>query len=176
MKDNKDKLENEYKDNKKRKIEFRAKATNRDENREYRTNYKNGDWVYGLITDMKNYYGYAQMVNSDGVSGIDVDPDTVGQFTSIVDINGNKIYEGDILRMKFSNEYTNNEEREVYYSVKFTDGMFATFYKDYENGQWEDVEDSRLDKALIEVDKLEVVGNIYDNPELLGGSDEECDN
>ena len=69
-----------------------------------------------------------------------------------------------------------NEERKIYYSVKFTDGMFATFYKDYENGQWEDIEDNRLDKALIEVDKLEVVGNIYDNPELLGGGDEECDN
>ena len=31
-----------------RDILFRAKAINRDPDREYRTNYKNGDWVYGI--------------------------------------------------------------------------------------------------------------------------------
>lgn len=31
-----------------RDIEFRAKAINREEGREYRTSYKNGDWVYGF--------------------------------------------------------------------------------------------------------------------------------
>lgn len=69
--------------------------------------------------------------------------------------------------MTFKNEWTNNEERKVYYYVKFNDGMFATFYKDYENGKWEYVEDNRVCKALIKVDKLEVIGNIYDNPELV---------
>lgn len=37
-----------------REILFRAKAINRDTDREYRTNYKNGDWVYGLITKPYN--------------------------------------------------------------------------------------------------------------------------
>lgn len=37
-----------------REILFRAKAINRDPFSEYRTNYKNGDWVYGLIT--RQYY------------------------------------------------------------------------------------------------------------------------
>ena len=30
-------------------ILFRGKAINRDPNYEYRTSYKNGDWVYGLV-------------------------------------------------------------------------------------------------------------------------------
>lgn len=35
-----------------RDILFRAKAINRDPDREYRTDYKNGDWVYGLISKL----------------------------------------------------------------------------------------------------------------------------
>ncbi len=93
-----------------------------------------------------------------------VDKETIGQFTGLCDKNGTKIFEGDILCMTFSNEFTNNEEVKIYKYVKFNDGMFATFYKD-EYG--EEMEDNRLCKALIEVDKLEVVGNIHDNPDLL---------
>ena len=76
-----------------REILFKAKATNREEGRAYRTDYKNGDWVYGLITDTCNYYGYAQMRNTIGVSGIDVDKNTICQFTGILDKHETKIFE-----------------------------------------------------------------------------------
>ena len=33
-----------------REILFRAKAINQIKGKEYRTNYKNGDWVYGLLS------------------------------------------------------------------------------------------------------------------------------
>ena len=100
---------------------------------------------------------------------VDVIPETIGEFTGIFDIKGKRIFEGDILCKTFKLEWDNNEERKVYYVVKFHEGMFATFYKDYENGEWVDCEDDRLCKSLIEVDNLEIVGNVYDNPELLGG-------
>ena len=50
-----------------REILFRAKAINRDPNREYRTSYKNGDWVYGLIAEPYNAkYGLsAEMRNEN---------------------------------------------------------------------------------------------------------------
>ena len=148
-----------------REIEFRGKDS---------TGIMNHDWFYGSLDTSFNV-DFPRIVCKDKWGNtmlITVDGETVGQFTGLCDKNGKKIYEGDILCMTFSNEWTHNEERKVYYYVKFTDGMFATFYKDYENGQWEDIEDNRLDKALIEVDKLEIVGNIYDNPELLGDSDD----
>lgn len=66
-------------------ILFRGKATNRIEGRAYRTSYKNGDWVYGLLTKVLNYLGFAEMTNTNGVSGIEVDPETVGQFTGFYD-------------------------------------------------------------------------------------------
>ena len=64
-------------------ILFRAKAINREsiDGRclGRRTNYKNGDWVYGLITKSHNsvYDFPAEMANTDGISGIEVDYRTI---------------------------------------------------------------------------------------------------
>lgn len=51
-----------------REIMFRGKAANREKGRSYRTSYKNGDWVYGLLTDTENYAGFAEMTNTNGVA------------------------------------------------------------------------------------------------------------
>lgn len=134
-----------------REILFRGKATNRDPNRSYRTKYKNGDWVYGLLTDVENYAGFSEMTNINGVSGIEVDKNTVGQFTGLTDKNGEKIFEGDIVDI-----LTENEEIGV---VKWDDGGFIVsadgFCVDFQHN--------------INGTDVEIIGNIHDNPELLGG-------
>lgn len=52
-----------------REILFRAKAINRIGGREYRTKYKNGDWVFELLTEpYREFDGYIQpatMKNTD---------------------------------------------------------------------------------------------------------------
>lgn len=66
-----------------REILFRGKAINRDKGY-HRTNYKNGDWVYGLVTrlyDERFENLPAEMTDTNGVSGIEVDYKTVGQYT-----------------------------------------------------------------------------------------------
>ena len=134
-----------------REILFRGKATNRDPDYCFRTDYENGDWVYGLLTETENYMGFAEMTNTDGVSRIDVDKNTIGQYTGLIDKNGNQIFEGDIV------EYARDEEigliayheNEAMFVVEFD-----TWLTDFDHMYGEN---------------LEILGNIHDNPELLKG-------
>lgn len=132
-----------------REILFRAKAINRIPGREYRTKYKNGDWVYGLL-EKPRYPEFpelpAEMRNTDGVSGIEVDYDTVGQYIGSMDKNGVKIFEGDI----------------VSYSGKLYEVKYLAKYMRF-------VTTNGVILAYFQHSSCEVVGNIYDNPELLGG-------
>ena len=143
-----------------REILFRAKAINREEKWSYRTNYKNGDWVYGFVTDLYDDRFPnlpAQMKNTDGVSGIDVDYQTIGQYTGLTDNNGNKIFEGDIVRCVSELDYANMV-------VIFEDGEFRMVkckkYNTYTKGSG---------YFAIRCFYKEIIGNIYDNPELIKG-------
>ena len=130
-----------------RDILFRGKAINRDRG-EYRTDYKNGDWVYGLL--MKKYDERfenlpAEMSNEDGVTGIEVDYKTIGEYTGLTDTSGKKIFEGDIVVNDLSQmrDALSNKP----HVVKFI------------NGRWNYICD--------EGRKVKIIGNIYDNLELL---------
>lgn len=151
-----------------REILFRGQAANRIEGRAYRTNYKNGDWVYGLLTDAENYAGFSEMTNTTGVSGIEVDKNTVGQFTGLTDKNGKKIFEGDILtplddEIDFIVEFNNGCFNGVSYAIK---GAMMEYGWDECAGGYGVVECEPLDSYHPEK-YHEVIGNIHDNPELL---------
>lgn len=86
----------------------------------------------------------------------EVNPDTIGQYTGLHDKNGKEIYEGDIL--KFSEVDTAIviwNEKYAYFMVK----PIQEYYFD------SDV----LGHTLEYNDNVEKIGNVYDNPELLGG-------
>lgn len=149
-------------------ILFRAKAINRDPNREYRTNYKNGDWVYGLITrfSIETSFGVspAHMTNEEGIAGIDVDDNTIGQYIGRKDKNGTKIFEGDIFEI----------EDDGYFVVQWGDGYFELqYYGYYEycvDGNAYETRWGKLDAEPIwdwDIEGMEIKGNIFDTPELL---------
>ena len=166
-----------------REILFRGKAANRIEGRAYRTSYKNGDWVYGLLTDVLNYRGFAEMTNTAGVSGIEVDPETVGQFTGLTDKNGKEIFEGDIVKQTFEktvaiatadfwggDEYADLYGKDVGVVVilpsKGTCIKNPVIYREVNGEITEDGEVAKMYKNICS-GRCEVIGTIHDNPELV---------
>ena len=147
-----------------REILFRGKAINRDKGY-HRTNYKNGDWVYGLVTrlyDERFENLPAEMTDTNGVSGIEVDYKTVGQYTGLTDKNGVKIFEGDICKFKrFNDIYVG----QIVFNVKTA--SFVMWYSSTVGAYGE----KATHKMLLSVcDEIEVIGNIHDNPEILKNS------
>ena len=123
----------------------------------------NGEWMCGdLIENQGRYFIYHAMSettiedNDDGrivVAAVEVDPDTVGQYTGLKDKNGKEIFEGDI--MSLVTEFGDTIMREI----RFIDGTFCVI------GEQED-DLYGLSWAVEQCDGI-VGDNIHDNPELL---------
>lgn len=104
-----------------------------------------GIWVYG---DLCRYKEGTWTINPEDENfGYEVNPNTVGEFTGLHDRNGAKIYEGDIIADKTNTRVV----------CEFRNGCFD--FRD-QNG--------RCVANPISAISV-IVGNIYDNPELMKG-------
>lgn len=113
----------------------------------------NGKWSEGNLLVTKQGCCITPDATVLGSYGA-VDPETVGQYTGMVDRHGTKIFEGDII--DFFDRSDGDGYGVVRYDAEETifEFEYDNFCKDLGRRYWpEDVE---------------VVGNIYDNPELLG--------
>lgn len=142
----------------------------------------NGEWVYGyyykipappvcfkedkkvvqdkhfIILEHPNYVPDWGMPRK--MVQVEVEPETVGQFTSTPDKNGKKIFEGDICGC-FCNTQV--------FIVEYCKDRCGYFFDDC-------IESGGCDPAPECLgnlrDTIEVIGNIYDNPDLLEGISE----
>lgn len=129
----------------------------------------NGAWVEGYVFDdgfadskrlfvgglvIMDYKGTADDRWNVGTAFYEVIPDTICQYTGLTDKNGRKIWEGDIVKCN----YNNYGEKEVYVGKVIFREDNCIFV--VTNGKSTDYEWWNEEK--------EVIGNIFDNPDLLG--------
>ena len=106
-----------------------------------------GTWVEGYLEDENHI--------NDGKCEFLIDPETICQYTGLTDKNGKKIWENDILEGHLDDKFPEDVTRE---KVIW-----------HESG-WKTEEPGCVDKEYLDefdAENFEVVGNVFDNPELL---------
>lgn len=124
---------------------------------------ESGDWYYGDIfhssvdVDTVRIHDYRNRAN------VKIIPETLGQFTGLTDKNGVKIFEGDIV------EYETGKKVRIG-RVFFSDFRSSFSVTAGKNGS------ARINNDLYNYiqnrNSVIVIGNIYDNPELIGGEEQ----
>ena len=121
----------------------------------------NGEWVAGFLHCKENKW---YISNKSGAPfAFEVRPDTICQCTGLKDKNGKLIWENDVIKYHFGNAYA--QIRYGAYQSCFDNQKteHIGFYVD-----WSESRNYRKDLGYwINMVNAEVVGNIFDNPELI---------
>ncbi|MDR2207143.1 MAG: YopX family protein [Flavobacteriaceae bacterium] len=145
----------------KRKIKFRGKRNN--DNR----------WTYGGAVG--NWNNCTFIIPDDSFSfscnGSDIDfdvdyvlPETVGQFTGLHDKNGKEIYEHDIVILNEPEPY-NYVDCLIKYENATASFCLIALYDDC--SIYELYKKGTVMSLYIPIEKIEVIGNIHENKDLL---------
>lgn len=131
---------------------------------EFRGKNSANEWLYGYLT--KQLWSDCFIIESQDCLGW-VITETIGQYTGLKDKNGTKIFEGDI--------FGDSSRREIDVVI-FEDGCFKLksygFVECCLDGnayeeRWGEWDCQPICNFCLEHD--EILGNIYDNPELIRG-------
>lgn len=139
------------------------------ENMQYSVGYFKDGFAYGaLIVKHDKYFicvGVAGVMINSSINNatatlIEVIPETVGEYTNLTDKNGKKIFEGDIIKQ--INSY---DKLEMIGFVRFSKS--SQFVISHTYTKKENCYKRGMKKAFAIKTNCEIIGNIYDNPELL---------
>lgn len=118
------------------------------------------EWVYGLLC--YNSAGLPHKIEQVGFDKpyegmFDIDPETVGQYTGLKDRNGKDIYEWDILN---NGLFVGYNQLHCCFGLYNKAGYQLDLYADW-------ITDEGKTPKEWETSDFEVIGNIYENKDLL---------
>ena len=145
----------------------------------------NGEWVYGYLIGQDVIVGDIVEFTDEYFNTefwYKVDPETVGQYTGLKDRNGNPIYEEDIVRYKPSWNELIGVVCFGHYSQDGSGGEYGPrpcvgFYVERKIIIPDELDDGEVypreeeEQMSIAEEEYEIIGNIYENPELLKGDE-----
>lgn len=122
----------------------------------------NGEWVEGYVfeTNDNSYIAYNGQFDDDLFLSpqnifIPIDANTICQYTGLTDKNGNMIWENDVVKGKYWER--GNSHRHIG-EIKYIGNAFKVVGVKQYRGYHDELNGS-----------YEIIGNIFDNPELLEG-------
>ena len=143
-----------------REILFRGKRTD------------NGVWVYGnyCIAEKLDKSGAEYFIIEIEAEGSQyyVIPETVGQYTGLTDKNGTKIFEGDIVKILYT-DWISQPLEDTRSLEEYLDSLTEKGVVDFAPYVGWYLKNGKYDLSIISGTHgyIEVIGNIHDNPELL---------
>lgn len=128
----------------------------------------NGEWEYGYLYGIweQRYILWGMTNNVHNM--VEVDPETICQYTGLTDKNGKKIWEGDIISYQRDNDdcpFPNKDTKKRFGKV-FYQGFRSTFAIGMGRNGSRSINDD-LWKYVQNGNRVEVIGNVFDNPEFL---------
>lgn len=110
------------------------------------------EWVYGDL----HLLSKIPHIHTDPFTKKSINTETIGQYTGLKDKNGKEIYEGDIIR-----SFDSNGEA-ILHCIVWEEARFVALYKGRNFSSKCFLKQDWLDEF-----EKEVIGNIYDNKNLL---------
>lgn len=115
----------------------------------------NGEWIQGYLYGIWERRYILWGMTNDIPNMVEVEPSTICQCAGLRDKNGKLIWEHDILSGHIDNEFPEDETRE---RVVWHENGWCTSEPGYDD--YEELDD-------FDSENFEVIGNVFDNPELL---------
>lgn len=129
------------------------------------TNRNTGEWRYGDLVHINAQRCIIQEKVNGGRDnefiGHPCTTETISQYTGLKDINGKEIYEGDIIKG------LDSTKNDILHVIKWDDqtASFEAYLIPFDKH----LHKSPLSQNWLDFFDKEVIGNIFDNPELLKG-------
>ena len=126
------------------------------------------DWILGFLSMHKTGKYFIRPICGSASSSEEVEKNTICQCTSLKDKNGKLIWEGDIILFQLDNDdcpFPNKDTKKRLGKV-FYKGFRTTFAIGMGKNGSSSINDD-LWKYVQNGNRVEVIGNIFDNPELL---------